>query len=191
MIIGIAGYARAGKNEVAKIIEKELGLERVAFADKLRDFLYELNPPVIPNPQGAFAPEYAVTTLREVIDRYGWEDYKDSPYSICIRELIQRCGTEAGQKVLGQSIWVDLTLTNDNLVVQDVRFLHEARAIRDRGGEIFRVERPGTTRANDHRSETELEEYPYDGYIMNNGSLNDLTINVMTVLGERNLTGSV
>jgi dephospho-CoA kinase len=45
MIVGISGYARSGKDEAAKALV-EMGFERRAFADKLREFLLALNPMV-------------------------------------------------------------------------------------------------------------------------------------------------
>ena len=44
MIIGLAGYAQSGKDTVAKFLVENHGFERVAFADPIRDLLYELNP---------------------------------------------------------------------------------------------------------------------------------------------------
>ena len=44
MIIGISGYARSGKDSVANILVQDFGFERRAFADKLREALYALNP---------------------------------------------------------------------------------------------------------------------------------------------------
>ena len=44
MIIGLAGKAGSGKDEVAKILIDLYGYKRIAFADAIRDALYELNP---------------------------------------------------------------------------------------------------------------------------------------------------
>jgi dephospho-CoA kinase len=43
-LIGLSGYARSGKDEAAKVLIEEFGFKRIAFADKLRDFLYALDP---------------------------------------------------------------------------------------------------------------------------------------------------
>ena len=44
MIIGLTGYAQSGKDTVAKILVENYGFTRIAFADKIREFLYETNP---------------------------------------------------------------------------------------------------------------------------------------------------
>ena len=46
MIIGLSGYAQSGKDTVAKVLIEEYGFTRIAFADKIREFLYDLNPQV-------------------------------------------------------------------------------------------------------------------------------------------------
>mgnify|MGYP006283771541 FL=1 len=43
MIIGLTGYAQSGKDTVASLLVEHYGYERVAFADKIRSFLYEMN----------------------------------------------------------------------------------------------------------------------------------------------------
>ena len=44
MIIGLTGYARSGKDTVAKILVDNYGYKRIAFADKIRELLVEINP---------------------------------------------------------------------------------------------------------------------------------------------------
>jgi dephospho-CoA kinase len=51
MIIGIAGYARSGKDAAAKILVEHYGYERRAFADILRSALLTLNPVVKGTPR--------------------------------------------------------------------------------------------------------------------------------------------
>jgi len=168
MLIGLSGYARAGKNEVAKILIEEFGFEEVAFADKLRECLYALNPIV---------DKYNTTQyLQEVIDTFGWDGYKETIYKDEIRRLLQNLGTEVGREILGENIWVDSTLnfTGPNVVVTDVRFPNEAFAIKLREGMIYRVERPGVVPINNHISETALDAWKFDEYIDNHRDLDYL-----------------
>ena len=46
MIIGLSGYARSGKDAVAQVLVSEFGFKRVAFADPIRDLLYEMDPKI-------------------------------------------------------------------------------------------------------------------------------------------------
>jgi hypothetical protein len=94
-IIGLSGFARAGKDETAKVLVEEFGFTQVAFADKLRDFLYALNPPVAPSKE----KKGEMVLLQEVIDVYGWQGYKETEYGTEVRRQLQRLGTEAGRSL--------------------------------------------------------------------------------------------
>ena len=176
MIIGLSGYARSGKDEAA-IALQDIGFHRVAFADKLREVIYALNPYVSPTKENYFVNHKVPTTLQEVIDIYGWGGYKESPYSDEIRRLLQRLGTEAGRQTLWDSIWVDAAFAgappDANIVVTDCRFPNEAEAITKRGGEVWRITRPGVGPANSHASETGLDDWKFDVRITNEGTLED------------------
>jgi hypothetical protein len=174
LIVGLSGYARSGKNEAANVLVTR-GWRQAAFADKLKDFLYSQNP-LIPGHYGA-----GNLRLRTLVDRVGW-DYAKVTYPE-VRALLQRTGTEAGRQVLGQNVWVDALLDQHAdapaLVVTDCRFPNEADAIRERGGILIRVDRPGVGPAKDkygraHVSETSLDDYDFDHHLINDGSVVDL-----------------
>jgi dephospho-CoA kinase len=46
MIIGLIGYAQSGKDTVANMLVDKFDFERRAFADRIREILYEMNPMV-------------------------------------------------------------------------------------------------------------------------------------------------
>lgn len=168
-LVAFSGYARAGKDEASKALA-DLGFQRVAFADKLRDFLYALNP--IVTIEGYEGNE--TITVQMVIDRWGWNGYKETSYGPEIRRLLQRLGTEAGRQVMWDSIWIDAALDNlsgDKYVVTDCRFPNEAEAVRSRGGKIYRIVRDGVGPANSHPSETSLDDYEFDGFIHNDSTV--------------------
>lgn len=188
-LIGLSGYARAGKDEAAKAL-MELGYERIAFADKLRDFLYALNPIVMGKFQidtkygDSEAIPYVTryNRLRDIIDEHGWDGYKNTPYVDEIRPLLQRLGTEAGREVLWDSIWIDAALhglkDDGKYVITDARFPNEAEAIKSRGGQVWRIERLGNSPAvmpdgTIHRSETSLDDWEFDKTIHNDGTLEE------------------
>jgi hypothetical protein len=197
-LIGLSGYARSGKDEAAKVLVEEFGFTRVAFADKLRDVLYQLNPIIdvlranvpleIHTIHGrkrlmqnatdpATLPVSTSVFLQDIIDRYGWNGYKETQYGTEIRRLLQRLGTEAGRQTLWDSIWVDAALTGHDedakIVVTDCRFPNEAQAIKDGDGYVWRVKREGVGPANSHPSETSLDDWPFDCWIDNAGSLEE------------------
>ena len=174
-IVGLSGYARSGKDTVADaLIEK--GWQRISFADKLRDFLYALNPIVDVGVNNEFI------RLQEVIDHFGWDGYKETPYVSEIRPLLQRLGTEAGRNVLWDSIWIDAAFAGldsaGKYVIADARFPNEAEAVTSRGGKVIRIEREGNGPAllpdgSVHSSETSLDDWPFDAVLENNGTLEE------------------
>lgn len=171
MIIGLSGYARSGKDTAAHALVGH-GYNRVAFADKLREFLLRLNPIV---------DTYSQFRVSDVIEQYGWDGYKESGYGAEIRELLQRLGTECGRELISDTIWIDAALNGTkgrDIVVTDVRFPNEAQAIKDRGGYVIRVVRPGVGPANSHPSETALDDWDFDAVILNDGSVGELQDNM-------------
>lgn len=178
-LIGLSGYAQSGKDTVGKIITDLYGHEPISFSDKLREFLYEQDL-YIPDEKG-----FAIR-LNEVVDAIGWEDARRR-YQY-IRVLQQKTGTDAGRHLLGDTIWIDAAMSvmrpGGSYVFTSVRFPNEALRIVESGGIILRVERPGVEAVNDHGSDTALDDWDFDGYIENDGSLLDLQGTVMIALGE-------
>jgi hypothetical protein len=177
MIIGLTGYAQSGKDTVAKLLVDQFGYTRVAFADKIRDYLYEMNP-MVDNIAGE--PIF----LKERVDRYGWEVAKKDPH---VRRTLQNAGV-AARKTFGDGFWVHeamKVMLNDprpdmNYVITDVRFLNEADMIRANNGQLWRVKRIGVEAVNGHVSEHELDGYPVDQIFANNGSIEDLESMIKT-----------
>ena len=172
MIIALSGYARTGKDTVANILVAKYDFERVAFADKLREVLYALNPIV---GWGVTMPVY----YQDVIDLYGYEAAKDTTFGPEIRRLLQRLGTEAGRRVLGEDVWATALLdgleVGQNYVITDCRFPNEARAVEAELGLTVRVSRLDIGPVNDHESEISLDDWSFDAYINNDGTLEDLS----------------
>lgn len=184
-VIGLSGYARSGKDEAAKVLVDEFGYTRVAFADKLREVLYALNPLIdntIYRYHENLKPNWIPydfgkdkVYVKDVIDQYGWDGYKATPYGAEIRRLLQRLGTEAGRQTLWDSIWVDAAFAgipeDAKVVVTDCRFPNEAEAIKQRKGKIWRITREGVGPANSHASETSLDDWKFDYHLWNNSDL--------------------
>ncbi len=175
-LVGLSGYAQSGKDTAARVLMEHFGFQRIAFADKLRDVLYALNPVVEwvdRAPMGWNRPQYDRDSVQDVVDRKGWERAKQEHPAI--RELLQRLGTEAGRKVLGESVWVDAAMSQvvpgGRYVFTDVRFPNEYDAIKAAGGEVWRIERAGTAAVNRHPSETALDGFVFDRVVYNSAGL--------------------
>ena len=169
MIVGLSGYAQSGKDSVAAILA-ECGFTRRAFADPLRAALYALDP-LLATDAGNGPVRYSA-----LIDRLGYESARKTVFAPEIRRLLQRLGTEVGRDLFGEDFWVDQAMRLDpgHYVFTDCRFLNEAKAIVDAGGEVWRISRPGVGPVNDHISEVGLDDWPFDRRIANDGSLTDL-----------------
>jgi hypothetical protein len=192
-IIGLSGYARAGKDEVAKTLAKSHGFSHIAFADKLRAALLALNPIVSyvgwhDNAGHRILPtEDTYVTVENVINAYGWDGYKSSEYEPEIRRLLQRLGSVVGRQILGVNICVIAALTgwpdDAKIAVSDVRFPNEAQRIKDMGGVIWRVNRPGVGPANSHPSETALDDWDFDWVYENRSDLGGLATDISIQYG--------
>lgn len=172
LIIGLTGWTKSGKTELSKSIP---GWHSVAYADRLRDFIYALNPGLF---DGSF--------VKDVIDFYGWDGYKNTIYKNEIRELIQRIGTECGRGILGEDIWINVLMSsldeNKNYIVHDVRFENEAQAIRSRAGRIVKITRPGCGPVNDHSSEKPIPEHLVDDVLNNEGTIEESSARLQQVI---------
>lgn len=174
MIIGLTGYAQSGKDTVAQILVEHHGFERIAFADKIREFCYAMNPVV-----GHVANEE--TILRHVVDRDGWDEAKKLGG---IRRMLQNVGI-AAREVFGEKFWIEQALNGinptENIVITDVRFINEAKAIKEyEGSQIWKVKRPGIGPVNAHISESEMDGYKVDQIFYNGGTIEDLKVLVQT-----------
>jgi len=120
------------------------------------------------------------------------------------RILLQLLGTEAGRNIIHPNIWVNALFADykkiaynwdcdgnttvkgyPNWIITDVRFTNEAKAIKDRGGIVIRVNRTyytedkkyimGHDPFETHPSETALDDYnDFDYVIENDGTIQDL-----------------
>jgi dephospho-CoA kinase len=172
MLIGFAGAAGAGKDSAAKALVKA-GAERRAFADPIRSLLYALNPYV----------DDCACRLADLVHDEGWETAKRNTPEV--RRLLQQLGSEV-RKTAEPSYWIDLTLANlpAFAVVTDVRYPNEAQAIRERGGMIVQINRPGFEPLLEHESETPLQPDLVDVVIANDGNVEQLHDRVLAALNE-------
>jgi hypothetical protein len=174
MIIGLTGYAQSGKDTVAKILVENYGFIRIAFADRIRDLVFEMNPMV---DSIAGEPRF----LKDFVTRYGWDEAKKNPH---IRRILQTTGVGA-RKVFGEDFWIEQGMRQvddtNSYVFTDVRFTNEAEAIKIfEGAQVWRVKRLGVDAVNGHVSEHEMDGYPVDQIFTNNSTIEDLELMVKT-----------
>lgn len=154
MIIGLVGFKQVGKSTAAKYLEEHWGFQRHNMKDALVAEIKKNFPRL----------------LRQIYDETGntWIDqermfdwlFENKPP--LMRALLQEYGTEV-RRGDRDSYWTDQWDQNtfsaralkQNIVVDDVRFLNEAEAIKKRGGVIVRLTRPDVPTGGSHASETE------------------------------------
>lgn len=126
------------------------------------------------------------------------ETFMGDPASLKVitgRQYLQNLGNE-GRKVFGDTFWIDMVLPNpqakdgwasgagpallelayggvDILCITDLRYENEARRVKDLGGVIWEVVRPGL-QSDGHASEQPLPRDLVDHTFVNDGSLDDL-----------------
>lgn len=165
-LVGLSGYARSGKDTAAAALIAA-GWQRVAFADKLRAVADDSNPWVMQAGGSAIK-------LHDLVARVGWEEAKKNPD---VREFLQNLGVSV-RKRLGEDTWVNAAFLDVDksrpVVITDCRFPNEAQAIKARGGKIVRISRDTVRAVNAHESETALDDYQFDAYLDNSGSVEGL-----------------
>jgi hypothetical protein len=182
MIIGLCGPAGSGKDTVRSILERKHGFVGLAFADPIHEMLKAL---------------LATIDMRT----YGnYRSLKERPVPLIgasYREMAQTLGTEWGRKQIGENFWVAIAMHrvrmmkaygNRRIVISDVRFPNEMRAIREVGGRIWAITRTGVEPVNDHVSEAMARDAVHfaDRIISNDGTIEDLERAVSETLNNIN-----
>jgi len=118
-----------------------------------------------------------------------------------VRDFLQKLGTDAMRMGLHDNVWVNALMADykgtdlgewkgekvysenlPNWIITDVRFPNEAQAIKDKGGIIIRVDRPGVKPINNHPSETGLDGWKFDYRIANVSDIYSLKETIREIL---------
>lgn len=187
-LIGLHGLAGSGKDTAAEILVEQQDWTRGAFADRMRTAILALDPIV---DFGRDEHEMSRSfRLSEIVASLGWDKAKRNYPEI--RRLLQRFGTEAGRDIHGENCWVQIVLDpwfdgNYDLVVTDARFPNECQAIRDLGGFVIEIVRPGLEKLEgNHASEAGVPRHLIDVTIVNDGTVSQLHQKIL--LTVRNLS---
>jgi len=141
-VIGLGHYSRTGKDSLANRIvagcqKRGLKAAKMPFAWKLKQIAYDL---------------YAWDGLREpeFYDTPGGEKFRDIVLPTIGKTPVQLwvdIGTPAFRDQVYKDTWIDFVLRGDHgvdvLVIPDTRFFNECEAVRESGGLIAKVVRPG------------------------------------------------
>lgn len=107
IIVGFSGYARCGKDTAADYLAERYGFEHRAFADKLRDALYVLNPIVVLPHKRLFGRASRLVRVRDFVNARGSTNLPETVASEIAR-LRQLFITKVGPCILGMELTRDV-----------------------------------------------------------------------------------
>jgi len=191
LLLGIIGPKGSGKSSLARAIQSCLNnpsmAHRMRFAGPIKRMV------------GQLLMEAGVEPVDEFIDGSRKEE-ELAPFpveGITSRSLMQTLGTEWGREVVGEDIWLGLTINKARkarsmgkiAMIDDVRFPNEVKAVRWHGGSIIRVQRDGCSwdGADAHASEGAIASVIPEWFVDNNGSLDDLETTADALLANISL----
>jgi hypothetical protein len=164
-IIGLHGLPRSGKDSIAKMLISVHNFERMAFADPLKA-------------AAAHLLDRPLAQCHGTVDGFDREAIMPE-WGFSMRWFLQILGTECMRQQVRHDFWINRMETavrkaqatgDSRIVITDVRFQNEADFVRDAGGKMIEVRRPGLAPSS-HVSDTRIE---CDFTIYNDSSLDDL-----------------
>jgi hypothetical protein len=149
-IIALGHYSRTGKDTIANALVKtlnengQLRAKKISFAWKLKDICHQLfawagvrEPEYYETPEGELARTVKLVKLAN-------KKYPEGPTVV---DLWIDFGTPAVRENVYEKAWIQYVLQTDHdcevLVIPDLRFYNEAVAIKEAGGTLIKVVRPG------------------------------------------------
>lgn len=168
-LIGLAGHIGSGKSAAAAMIP---GAHHLQWAD-----------PIYRGLAAMFDIPEEVLRDRQAKERR----LSVGTVAVSPRDLARTLGTEWGRDVIHPDLWVSLTMRRIERLMEwprrcvfaicGTRFPNEVAAIRDHGGEVWWIDRPGLE-VGVHKSDVALTREGCDRVIVNNGTLDKLRHNV-------------
>lgn len=151
MIIGLAGYARVGKNTLASMIvnEPDAGMKMLqgAFADKLKDEVGDMLA-AVKVPKSVLVNDKE--NFRDLMVFWGKTRRRQNPnYWV---DIVMKQYRKIKESMKGKDFL---------FIITDVRYLNEVEAILKEGGKIYIVQRELTGPANDEEARSMKEIYEY------------------------------
>lgn len=206
MIIGFVGFIGSGKDTAADYLVNFHGYRRDSFANTLKDAVANVFGWDRTLLEGRTAEARA---WREEVDTW-WAKRLNMP-NLTPRWILQYWGTEVCRQGFHDDIWIasvenKMRKTTDNIVISDVRFPNEIKAIHNAGGKVIWVQRGelpswhimaakannGDTFAAEklkalgvHASETAWVGRDIDYTIQNNSSIDDLFEQIKNLVEDR------
>ena len=183
-LIGITGKIGAGKSTLANIL-RNYGYLEYSFATPLKQIgeIFGFSKESL---YGSQEDKLKIHEKWGISARYFLQKLGTDIFRISLKEKIP-------EMKINSSIWIELFKLNYNpsvkTVISDVRFLDEAKAIKELGGIIIKIERNNnrfdlSSELNTHVSEIEMEQIQPDFIIQNNESILELEIKLKNIINN-------
>ncbi len=138
MIIGLLGYRGSGKSSAAKFLSYKYSFELVKYAGPLKKMVSALLSDVGVDPK----------KIERMIEGDLKEESVDILNGYSPRYVMQTLGTEWARTYLGETFWQNifkhrvqhLVDLGRSVVCDDVRFANEAKALKNMGGYLIKIE---------------------------------------------------
>jgi hypothetical protein len=182
MIIAISGKAGSGKNTLAQLLsesfKEECDIE--SFGSAVKDTVSAM-----------FGYDRVKLEGTTIEDR-NWREQEDpivssmTGRSFTPRQALIFIGTDIGRNAIHPDFWIEtlfkkyhqrLANSTDNniMIITDLRFKNEYSYLKKVGAILIRINRDAHI-SSSHITECDLDDQPFDYFIDNNGSLEDLKI---------------
>jgi len=206
-LISISGKIGMGKDTVCSIIQylttkKQSNID-CSFEEFRGSTLEMLSPYQNKKMAGKLKKIASILTGIDV-NKFEDQEFKKTEMSpewgMTYRTFLQKLGTEAMRNGLHTDTWLNAfwidykdiytgswgqghhIYEKPNWIITDVRFENEYNSVKERGGLMIKVERPGIE-TQTHTSETGLDHITdWDYVIQNDGTINDLIEKVHEIL---------
>ena len=136
-------------------------------------------------------PEWDNMTVREFLQKMATEGLRDQLHpNVWVNGLMQeylpvRQWPEYGTNESKNNIVVGFNKIYPNWIITDCRFLNEVVAIKERGGILVKITRPGKEIIDQHKGENELENVVFDYEVLNNSTMDALKEKALQIMAER------
>lgn len=183
-LIGLGGYATAGKDAVADFLVTDHGFMKMGMSDALLDVMTILNPYLT---SVSFPDTHPPVRFVDHLEVVGYVEAKRHPE---VRRLMQILGTEIGRNMLGPDTWADMARNKilaeldhgRSVAITGIRFPNEIDMIHSLGGALVWVDRPGVEPARGHASDQSVSPEAFDVSLLNHGTLDDLQESTTEIL---------
>jgi hypothetical protein len=180
IVIAFGHKKRRGKDTAAQFAVDFLNEAVGPGCARLDHFAHSLKEGILRQVFG-FSDNQLYGDLKETIDNF---------WGFTPRWALQTVGTELMRDHIDQDIWAKTVyrrFIDDSLchvIIGDLRFPNEMSMVKRMGGYTVRVDRDVESEQDNHSSETSLEDADWDFTINNNGTLEELKLEVKMVVNE-------